>query len=144
MTSAPDSIHYRPLRHYKYQLMSPYRHRTELRPPAEISTDDRWVALTIEGELIFRRGYAWDGPSGPAIDTRNFMRASLVHDGLYQLMRESLLDREYRKAADRLLYEICIADGMTRLRAFFVYWAVRVFSGAAIRPRPPRPVLRAP
>ena len=52
---------------------------------------------------IFNAG---DGPSGPAIDTKNFMRASLVHDALYQLMRLGTLDKSRRQYADRLLQTI--------------------------------------
>ncbi len=31
-------------------------------------------------------------PNGPTIETKTFMRASLVHDALYQLMREEHLE----------------------------------------------------
>jgi hypothetical protein len=43
------------------------------------------------------KGYAWNGPSGPTLDTRNFMRGSLVHDALYQLMREGRMDNGLRR-----------------------------------------------
>ena len=81
-------------------------------------------------------GYAWDGPSGPTIDTKNFMRGSLVHDGLYQLMREGLLaHEEYRKSADDLLRDICVEDGMSKFRAWYVHRAVRISGGKSTKPR---------
>ena len=125
--------------------MEPYRYATELEPEAPLATRDEFVTLEPNGLLSLRRGYAWDGPSGPTLDTRNFMRASLVHDALYQLMREGLLDSSQRLYADRLLRKICRQDGMSRFRAWYVYRALRAFGGKGARPRKPfNPILRAP
>lgn len=133
---------------YKYQLTAPYVLQTgfELATVVEHGPhDDYFIRLTPTGILHIARGYAWDGPSGPAIDTKNFMRGSLVHDALYQLMREDLLDRTaWRKPADELLREICIEDGMTWLRAQWVYFAVREFAEAASRPGGGSGVMTAP
>lgn len=145
-TIASDShCRYRKIRSYKYQLLEPYRHATELEPEAPLATRDEFVGLGPNGLLSLRRGYAWDGPSGPTLDTKNFMRASLVHDALYQLMREGLLDSSQRLYADRLLRTLCRQDGMSRFRAWYVYRGVRAFGGR--RARPPGhldPILRAP
>jgi len=48
-----------------------------------------------DGGLLIKAGYSWDGPSGSAIDTKNFMQGSLVHDALYQLLRENILYESY-------------------------------------------------
>ena len=96
------------------------------------------------GTLIAYKGYAWDGPSGPTIDTKSFMRGSLVHDALYQAMREGLLDRSYREKADQILYDLCRADGMSRFRAWYVYRFVRMFGAKNVLPSASRPVLTAP
>jgi hypothetical protein len=93
-----------------------------------------FIDLAPDGKLKIYECYAWDGPSGPAFDTKAFMRPSLVHDALYQLMRESELDQEYREPADVLLREMCIEDGMCRLWAWIVYWAVHCFAGFAAKP----------
>lgn len=85
------------------------------------------ISLWAGGRLEIFEHYIWDGPSGPAIDTKTFMRGSLVHDALYQLMREGRLDRKHRKYADQLLRKICIEDGMAKWRAWYVYHAVRMF-----------------
>jgi Protein of unknown function (DUF1353) len=110
---------------YKYQLQRGYNQSLIAVPDAAISD---FISLN-SGQLSIAKGYAWDGPSGPTIDTKNFMRGSLVHDALYQLMRESELSVEYRQRADELLYDICRQDGMSWVRAKWVYYAVRAFGG---------------
>jgi len=125
---------YRKLRHYKYQLMDDYISMIKLKPENDIKTP--FIELTTGGQLTLKKRYAWDGPSGPTIDTRSFMRGSLVHDALYQLMREKYLDyQEHRKYADELLRELCLEDGMFKVRAWWVYQAVRLFAEIAARPR---------
>lgn len=109
---------------YKYQLCEPYKVSISILPVEDIITE--YINLYRDGTLIIKSGYAWDGPSGPTVDTRTFMRGSLVHDALYQLMREDLLDHEmYRKRADLELKKICMEDGMSWLRAEYVYRTVR-------------------
>jgi hypothetical protein len=128
---------------YKYQLKENYTILIEIKPPAPIDTD--YLALTTGGILTVKKGYAWDGPSGPTIDTLNFMRGSLVHDALYQLMRERLLDEDtYRETADRLLQTICEEDGMSSLRAWWVYQAVHFFGEPSADPANDKPVIKAP
>lgn len=128
---------------YKYQLKEDYILAIEIKSADPIDTD--YIRLDVMGELTIKKGYAWDGPSGPTIDTLNFMRGSLVHDALYQLMREKHLDRDtYREAADRLLQKICKEDGMWSLRAWWVYQGVRLFADPAADPANKRPVVHAP
>jgi hypothetical protein len=80
-----------------------------------------------------------------AIDTLSFMRGSLIHDALYQLMRESHLDHNiYREPADRVLQKICKEEGMWSVRAWWVYHGVRLFADPAADPADKRPVIRAP
>ena len=66
---------------YKYQLYEDYAVMIGMIPPDDVVTD--YIELNSDGLLTIRKGYAWDGPSGPTIDTLNFMRGSLVHDALY-------------------------------------------------------------
>ena len=109
---------------YKYQLHEDYIVQTNIYPPRRI-VDHGFIRLDHNGVLTIKAGYAWDGPSGPSIDTRNFMRGSLVHDALYQLMREGLLDLGWRETADQELRRVCLEDGMSAIRAWWVYKAVR-------------------
>lgn len=128
---------------YKYQLVEPYRCSVGIYPRMVIET--KFISLSRSGRLTLKEGYAWDGPSGPAIDTPTFMRGSLVHDALYQLMREGHLDRERtRPWTDRLLYRICREDGMSRIRALIVYLGVILFGEKNTKPSGARPILHAP
>ncbi len=125
-------IFYKKRRRYKYTLFADYQHPTNIRPSHSIST--KFIDLDSSGLLTIKKNYAWDGPSGPAFDTKNFMRGSLVHDALYQLMREKLIPLEKRENADWLLREICIADGMSKIRADWVYLGVDLFGKSSARP----------
>ncbi len=119
---------------YKYQLYEDYEVQTKIIPIQDVRT--RFLDLTERGLLTIRAGYAWDGPSGPAIDTATFMRASLVHDALYQLIREGFLERGWRDEADNEMRRICVEDGMSRFRAWYAYHAVSVFGGrVGMKPR---------
>ena len=125
---------YRKLKKYKYQLMDDYIIQIDIKPIQNI--EFKFLSLSSEGALTIRKSYAWDGPSGPTIDTRNFMRGSLVHDVLYQLMRLSALDyKVHRKRADEILKELCLEDGMSSFRAWYVYQAVHLFAKRGACPR---------
>jgi len=128
---------------YKYQLHDEYSVGIPIKPGEDIDTN--FIKLTADGALRIMKGYAWDGPSGPTYDSLNFMRGSLVHDALYQLMRGEFLDNEkYRKPADRLLQEMCKQDGMSSLRAWLVYKGVRFGGDVAADPKNKKPVVKAP
>ena len=128
---------------YKYQLKADYVSDIGIIP--ERPVDMGYVALSEGGKITIRNGYAWDGPSGPTIDTLNFMRGSLVHDALYQLMRERKLDADaYKDYADRILQRMCRDDGMSSLRAWGVYQAVRFFGRPATNPTNVKPLMKAP
>ena len=128
---------------YKYQLVEPYACRVAVLPEQDVDTE--FIRLERDGHLLVKRGYAWDGPSGPTLDTRNFMRGSLVHDALYQLMRQEHLSFvRWREVADRELRRMCLEDGMSRLRAWWVYRAVRIGGGPSASPESAKPIRVAP
>ncbi len=127
---------------YKYRLVETYTVQTPIYPDEDIET--KYISLSTAGLLTLRDSYAWDGPSGPTIDTKNFMRGSLVHDSLYQLMRMGLLNPQTcRGPADRLLRKMCIEDGMSQVRAWWVYRSLYRFGGRAAT-GPAKPILTAP
>ena len=142
----PAYIKYRKIDDYKYQLMEKYVFETQWVLPHAVETGGRWVIMSKTGRLTIKKGYAWDGPSGPTIDTPNFMRGSLVHDACYQLMREKKLEQDKRKPADVLFWLICQKDGMSKARADYVYHAVRTFGRGATKPRkkPRQVIIKAP
>jgi len=96
------SVCYQELHRYKYQVLRPYRHRTRI---CGFTFESDYLKLDADGTLEVRKTYAWDGPSGPAPDVPCLMRASLVHDALYLLIRERAIPFELRDAADRICKE---------------------------------------
>ena len=127
---------YRKLRNYKYQLVKPYRLKIGI---TGFAIDTPYIKLDADGNLEIAESYAWDGPSGPTIDTADFMRGSLVHDALYQLIRLEAMPYDYKDYADLLLKKICLEDGMSTFRAGYVYFAVKHFGGASARPGSQQP-----
>ena len=127
---------------WKYRLEAQYEDVLPLRPLENVKTD--FVVLLHNGYFVIRKGFAWDGASGPAIDTRTFMRASLVHDALYSLMRSGHLPATFKDQADVLLRVMCVEDGMNPIRAWWVYAAVKTFAQRATTPEGENPVLIAP
>ena len=122
---------YRKLRKYKYQLVEDYTIAIAVK---DIEVNDHpFIILTTEGKLTVKARYAWDGPSGPTFDTKTFMRGSLVHDALYQLIREKRLKHEHREYADDLIKKICLEDGMFAIRAWYVHLMLRWFGKAATK-----------
>ena len=102
-----------------------------------------YKTLASDGVLTINEGFAWDGPSGPTIDTESFMLGSAVHDAQYQiLMREvrrvdfnavRFAELEiYRAFSDNDLREICVSEGMFKIRSWWVWLAVRWFGSPAI------------
>lgn len=128
---------------YKYQLAEDYETEVGVKPGEDVETD--FIYLTAAGKILIKKGYAWDGPSGPTIDTKNFMRGSLVHDALYQLMRGEQLDRKTNRAkADDELKRMCLEDGMFKLRAWYVHRGVRIGAGPAADPYSKKETYEAP
>lgn len=132
-TRSSKSMSYRDVSGYKYALAAPMMVDTGITPPPG-AWYRNYIHLRVDGVLWVGDGYHWDGPSGPTVDTQSFMRGSLAHDAIYQLMRLKLLPVSYRKAADKLLYRICREDGMPWWRSSYVYAAVRLWGRRAARP----------
>jgi hypothetical protein len=132
-------MQYRKLTGYKYQTT---KHTSCMIPTdlfqsamlsgGSVTSGGGYITLaTTNMALNIKQGYCWDGPSGPTIDTDNFMRGSLFHDALYQIFREYGFYRQFRDDADQLLRRMCIEDGMSSWRARWVYWGVKTFGRRA-------------
>lgn len=128
---------------YKYQLVDDYVITLPI-PYQEVPLDTSYLSVSYTGVLTIKRGYAWDGPSGPTIDTVNSLRASLVHDALYQLIRLKYFPPHYKQLADDIFYQILREDGMSKIRASIWYKAVKLFGGKNILPEREKPVKLAP
>lgn len=108
----------------------------EMRSTLLPDVQTQYVGIS-QGILVIAARYAWDGASFMPYKwfgtPKAWLTPSLVHDALYQLIREGLLDRQYREAADRLFRDMLIERGVWRIVAWGAYWAVRVFGNFAVR-----------
>lgn len=86
-------------------------------------------ARLFGGQLNIMERYAWDGASFFLFTwfgtPKAWLLASLIHDVLYQLMQDGLLDLSYRKHADTLFYHILRAHGVNVVFAYLAYLAVK-------------------
>ena len=118
---------------YKYQLAEDFSMMTPICPQENIIT--RFICLSSEGYLTISCGYAWDGCSGPTIDTDNSMTGGLVHDALYQLCRQGHLPKSARPNIDLLFQDLLVKSGMFKWRAWVWYKAVSKFASYAADPK---------
>lgn len=126
---------------WKYRTLSNESYESGIKIPYPVVTD--YISMSTDGRIDIRAGYAWDGASGPALDTKSFMRGSLFHDASYQLMREEKVSLVHLDEFDVMLVNICEEDGMWSLRRWWVYRGVKIGSGPAANPRNLK-VLEAP
>ncbi len=120
---------YKDASNYKYQLVEDWLTHTGILGAA--ARIPGFITLAHDGVLTVHRGYAWDGASGPTIDTKSSIRASLAHDAIYQLERAGHLGQEWRDKADEILRDLCIEDGMWEWRANLWLWTVRKFAASS-------------
>ena len=127
---------YRKLKSYKYQLVEPFSFQT---PFTGYTIDVPFIRLSEDGVLSIDKFYAWDGASGPTIDYKSSMRASLVHDALYQLLRMEKLPQSLVVPSDELFRKMLVEDGMSSLQAWVWYRGLRLANGSAARPGTQKP-----
>ena len=124
----------------KWELTKSCDIQTNIKPKKACWIDDPiicdrdYVTLLAYGLLLLYKGYRWDGASFfLARDSEKTLRATLVHDCGYQLIRDGELDTSYRKAFDKLMYNILVEDSVWKIEAWFWYQAVRIGGRKAAR-----------
>lgn len=138
---------------YLYQLAEGYAQDISryINPGKPICGE--WSVISNHGLLIIKDGYAWDGGSSPFASipliggwtrTKATIRCSLVHDALYQLIRTGFLPHNYKAAADMLLHDIAIEDGMFAWRAKAWLKAVSGFGDPSTQKKSEPVILTAP
>ena len=127
---------------YEHQLAETYKIKLPSNPVTQY--DGQFLSIDINGTLTIKSGYCWDGASGPTWDTANCKKPSLVHDALYQLMRQEVLSRGYRKHADKLFYDMLRDNGMWYIRAQMWYRSVRMAAMSAANPKSRKKIYTAP
>jgi hypothetical protein len=128
---------------YKYQLTRDFHSILPIELEYVGVYEDHFIRVAAR-ELTVKRHYSTDGPSGPTIDTKNFMRGSVRHDVGYQLIRLGVYPESSRILWDKLLRDDCKADGMTSIRAQWVYMGVRFGGGKWVKPENEKPELCIP
>ncbi len=79
---------------------------------------DQFFTLSENGKLLIRTGFAWDGASGPTIDTKDCLAASLVHDVFCICMRDYRISyAQWQPTINKFFRDMCIANGMPVWRA---------------------------
>lgn len=127
---------------YKYQLAETYSIST---PVYGYQILDEFYVLQPNGYLIIKAGYAWDGASGPTFDTKDSMRASLIHDVFCQAQRAGQINHKYWSHIINDFFEqMCIADGMSGLRAGVWHAAVEFANAGNPEQGVSNPVQEAP
>lgn len=112
---------------YKYQMRKNAVAESRVCPGKLINHE--YFAISLDGVILVRRGYAWDGASGPAVDDPGTLLPSVFHDVLYQAIRLKLLDPGWREEADQTYKTLCIECGVNPARAKAHYVALRGFGG---------------
>lgn len=115
-------------RNYKYELAEDLELNTGIRPRRTIQLGH--ITLDKNGTLMLRKGYLWDGPSGPTVDTEDSMRGSAGHDALYELIKQGLIAEHWYPQANKDLLRWLKEDGMWWWRRRLWYRAVEVFGEA--------------
>lgn len=87
-------------------------------------------------KIVIKKGYAWDGASGPTFDTYGSLQPSLIHDALYQCIRLGYVTEASRKEVDRLFLHMLERGGMGWLRRRIWHRAVRLLGRRAAKPKP--------
>lgn len=118
---------------YKYHYVTHAAVTFETKYTPKDAHNGEFLSIDKKGLLTIKKGYAWDGATGWP-DSKNVMRGSLIHDALYQLMREEVLPQSYRKKADLAMIKVCKEDGMWSITAAGIYGALRSFGASAARP----------
>ena len=115
---------YRRLKNYKYQLEADYSYPTRIKG---YLFKTPFLRMDKDGTLTLYKGYAWDGASGPMPDCKSIMRASMLHDALYQLIKMKALPPKAKRIADRILRREALKDGLPVFMGWIVYKAVVMF-----------------
>lgn len=127
---------------YKFQLYKDYWVKTNILVNEPVGND--YTILDSDGSLLIKKGYAWDGVTGLFFTPKSLLRATLVHDALYQLMRENRLDRVNKGKADKLLFGMSVKDSFLLPCAVCMYIIVSWFGRKFTDPANDRPILTAP
>ncbi len=121
------------------------------KPKTEWNDDHHLMTLTEELTYTDSDGKEWKVPVGAELNgatipkalwsrvgspfVGKYRRASIVHDYFVGEGSNPNVGKEERKAADKMFYDACIADGCTKFFAKILYLGVCIGTWAAHRPK---------
>ena len=117
------SFQYMILRDGRYRLTEDFEFATYIRG----NFYSRGTVEFSKGKLSLKKGFTWDGPSGPAIDTANTLLASCVHDALYEIIDKGILYGNARLSADKIYRRLLKVNGVVWWRRMVHYIGLRLF-----------------
>jgi hypothetical protein len=113
----------------KYVLAEDYFDVAPFTPNKTILTS--YGAFYPTGEYKVSKGFLFSA-NFPAINTINSRRGAMVHDFFYSLMKDGYLERDKQYDVDYLFYNMLTEDGMSSLRAWYWFKAVRLGGESAL------------
>jgi hypothetical protein len=131
LAGADMKLRYRNIERFKYEVAEDWSIQTAIKGCA---CRTEFIVLDDDGLLTAKKGYKWDGASGPTVDTWSSMCGSCGHDEIYELIRRRLLEYHWRAYADQFLHDICTRDGMIPIRADIWKDMVEAFAVDCARP----------
>jgi hypothetical protein len=83
-------------------------------------------------QVAVKSDFVTDGASIPKVFwsvvgnplENDLLKPAIIHDGLYNLMQLKRLE------CDKLLREMLLFNGTSKMKAYFIYYAVRLFGGS--------------
>jgi hypothetical protein len=92
----------------------------------DFSYENDYIKATVKA------GFTTDGASIPKAFwsivgnplENDLLNPAIIHDGLYTLMQLKRLE------CDKMLKEMLLFNGVSKIKAFFIYYAVRLFGGS--------------
>jgi hypothetical protein len=92
----------------------------------DFSYENDYIQVTVKSNFVT------DGASIPKVFwsvvgnplENDLLKPAIIHDGLYTLMQLP------RATCDKLLKEMLLFNGTSKMKAYFIYYAVRLFGGS--------------
>lgn len=116
---------------YKYRIAT--EPHIVMTPITGFEYEDHYIKLEKSGRLTMKIGYAWNGASGPTIDTKSSIAPSGEHDAFYQLLSMKVIPMTFRKTVDEFFHQRLKECGMWSWRAWLWWRAVHRAGGPAAR-----------
>ena len=117
-------ISYIELKRYKYELQEDLIVKINFH---SYNFDHKFFKLTEDGILTIKKGYKWDGVSGPMVDSDNTMIGGCIHDALYQMIRLGLVPSIFKHKFDDIMKDIFDECGMNPFRSSYAKLGVELF-----------------